>query len=130
MVAYNFKARFESPILTRRKSGTIRSIGKKRHARPGEVIQLYAGSRFRPQLMATATCTDVIAISLTFSQPGVWLGHPINGAPVIGLDDFARGDGFADWQDMAEFWRGTHGKRLGPWTGLWIRWDPDSVRTP
>ena len=45
MVAYNFQEQFVAAIVDGRKRQTIRAIGKKRHAEPGERIQLYTGMR-------------------------------------------------------------------------------------
>lgn len=49
MVAYSFKRQFGPPILAGTKGGTIRN-DRKRHARPGEELQLYHGMR-------TKSCT-------------------------------------------------------------------------
>ena len=46
MVAYSFKSQFEEPIVAREKRQTVRGF-RKRHARPGEPIQLYVGMRTR-----------------------------------------------------------------------------------
>ncbi len=126
MVAYSFQSRFEPAIISRRKIGTIRAVGKRRHARPGEQLQLYTGMRTRScRLIGRATCEGVLTISLCFATPLVWLGHHIHGAPIGDLDKFARGDGFKDWDELVKFWADNHpGKRLWPWTGLWILWDP------
>lgn len=51
MVAYSFQKRFVEPIRSGRKRQTIRA-DRKRHARPGEVLQLYSGMRTN----AIATC--------------------------------------------------------------------------
>lgn len=45
MVAYNFQARFAAAIEAGEKAITIRSIGRRRHARNGERLQLYTGQR-------------------------------------------------------------------------------------
>ncbi|MEJ0016825.1 MAG: ASCH domain-containing protein [Acetobacteraceae bacterium] len=44
MVAYSFKRDFAAPILAGIKRQTIRA-DRRRHARPGEVLQLYTGMR-------------------------------------------------------------------------------------
>lgn len=53
MVAYNFQSRFAGPIKRGEKSHTIRKNGKRRHARPGEPLQLYTGMR-------TKSCKKII----------------------------------------------------------------------
>lgn len=45
MAAYNFQKRFATLIESGDKNHTIRRIGKRRHASPGEAIQLYTGMR-------------------------------------------------------------------------------------
>jgi hypothetical protein len=45
MVAYNFKAEFAERVEQRQKLTTIRALGKRRHAKPGDRIQLYTGQR-------------------------------------------------------------------------------------
>ena len=45
MVAYSLKPRFIPPILSGAKRQTIRAISRRRHAIPGETLQLYTGMR-------------------------------------------------------------------------------------
>lgn len=46
MVAYNFQARFAPLVESGRKTITIRTRGTaRRHARPGDRVQLYTGHR-------------------------------------------------------------------------------------
>lgn len=134
MVAYSFQSRFQAPIVTRRKTGTIRNVGHRRHAQPGDALQLYTGMRTRScRLVARAVCAVVEPIRLCFGAPGVIVGAGrIEECRVIDdLDAFAQGDGFADWAEMADFWAAAHPlKRLGPWVGLWVRWNPETVVTP
>lgn len=133
MVAYSCQARFEAPVLTRRKHGTIRAVGKRRHARPGEEIQLYVGMRTRScRLIARATCTDVTPIMITITScgvnPFVRIG-PDYAESIPDLETFAEGDGFRGWGDLEDFWRKTNREAcFGPWSGLWIRWDVETLR--
>lgn len=139
MVAYSFKSRFANPILLglgekvhhepggahvyMPKQQTIRATGKRRHARPGETLQLYTGMRTRQcRKIGEARCTDVRSIriivreeKLTVELDGRW----INGRK---LKDFARRDGFVDADDMLAFWKDEHG--LGEFYGMLIRWEP------
>lgn len=39
------------------------------------------------------------------------------------LDGFARWDGFADWAEMAAFWRAEHGD-VERFVGILIEWEP------
>jgi hypothetical protein len=45
MVAYSFAPQFIDTIRSGTKCQTIRPIGKRRHARTGEPVQLYTGMR-------------------------------------------------------------------------------------
>jgi hypothetical protein len=135
MVAYSCQARFEKPIVDRVKGGTIRDVGKRRHVRPGEEIQLYVGMRTRAcRLIARATCTDVTPIIVTITSYGIKPFVKIGidyGESIPDLDAFAKGDGFRDWADLEDFWRKTHREAcLGPWHGLWIRWNTETLVTP
>jgi hypothetical protein len=129
MVAYSFKPRFAAPILAGTKIGTIRP-DRRRHARPGETLQLYTGMRTRQcRLIKTARCVAVDRIRLYFRPDftAVVIGEPGNTAGdrtqvIEDLDGFARGDGFADWSDLTAFWRETHGQNQ--FDGIWIRWHP------
>lgn len=42
-----------------------------------------------------------------------------------GLDEFARSDGFSDWNNMRKFWLEEHaGECLNPFSGVLIQWEP------
>lgn len=141
MVAYSFKKRFVAPIqvgLGIYKSGdpetalraawpsakrqTIRAIGKRRHARPGDTLQLYTGMRTRQcQAIGVARCVSVVPIRITVrehSMPVVLDGAHIGGGR---LHDFALADGFTGAEDMLDFWKSEHG--LGTFDGVLIRWE-------
>lgn len=130
MVAYSFKARFGPLIATRAKTQTVRS-GRKRHARPGETLQLYTGMRTRScKLIATATCVAVSPIRFDFrpDREMVEVHHRAAVQPAE-LDFFAQSDGFADWADLKAFWAREH-EGVERWEGVLIQWDPDSVVVP
>jgi hypothetical protein len=134
MVAYSFKGRFVDPIRVglsqvslsfdcRPKRQTIRAIGKRRHARPGETLQLYCGMR-SPQCfkIGDARCTEVLPIRIVVGKhtlPTELAGKHIGGGH---LHDFARADGFEHGEDMHAFWLDEHG--LGEFKGVLIRWEP------
>ena len=62
MVAYSFQKQFGRPILDRTKSQTIRGP-RKRHAYPGDDLQLYVGMRTKYcRLLARAKCASVSPI--------------------------------------------------------------------
>lgn len=135
MVAYSFKQRFAPPILAGLVPGplvagmkrqTIRA-DRKRHARPGEELQLYTGMRTRScHLLGRATCTSATPIRLLLGPASA---VEIGGEPAItdatGLDVFARLDGFADWPDLCAFWAAEHAA-LNEFSGVMIRWEPRS----
>lgn len=128
MVAYSFRKRFAAPILAGTKAQTIRA-DRKRHARPGEEIQLYTGMRTKHcKLLARVRCEAVVPVRMTFSRWGgaaaVWLeDRPM--ASVL-LDAFARQDGFGSFLDMRLFWLCEHARDADEidFRGVLIRWTP------
>lgn len=159
MVAYSYKGRFVAPIrvglglpvqdehrelggyqpgqIIKPKTQTIRSNGKKRHARPGETVQHYHAQR-SPKCfkIGEGKCISVDEIRL-FIQGEIivinrdkgdgWMQQERIGAP-NDLDSFAVKDGFSDWADMRAFWLEEHAgelKHLGPFVGVLIRWEVD-----
>lgn len=140
MVAYSFKARFAAPIADRIKPHTLRNR-RKRHARPGETLQLYTGMRTRHcRLIGTATCDRLQAISIDFtSSEPIWLcevRHPEPSVfyefgvsvPVTAPEAFAISDGFDSLEDMARFWRDEHD--VSEWDGILIGWDVTTLILP
>lgn len=123
MVAYSFKARFALPIIDETKGGTIRA-NRRRHARPGEELQLYTGMRTRQcRLIARKTCIAVEPVELLMGifHPAVhFSGRCQHLAGAAKLDAFACFDGFDDWADMKAFWRKTH--EASHFQGWHIRW--------
>lgn len=110
---------FRQPIRTGIKTQTIRAY-RKRHARPGEIVQLYYAMRTKHcALIGIGNCLYVTPVQLVFPENRVILG----GAAFEGwkkLDDFAHSDGFDGWLAMREFWREQHGP--GPFSGVLIKW--------
>ena len=108
MVAYSFKQQFVAPILSGAKRQTIRA-DRKRHAREGELLQLYTGMRTRQcRLIGRAVCDGIVPIRLQLRDlPLVWRGDETLHTKED-LDTFARSDGFADWPAMRAFWRDNH----------------------
>ena len=133
MVAYSFKPRFAGPILAGAKAQTVRAH-RRRHARPGEQLQLYTGMRTKHRrLISTVICESVEPVRLTFNRS---LGPLlfIVGDVVLSSAEreaFAQADGFgqdgiAALDDMSEFWFGTHGRGVNDidFRGVVIRWQP------
>ena len=119
MTAYSFQKEFIQPIRTGIKTHTIRS-DRKRHARPGEIVQLYYAMRTKHcALIGTGTCFYVTPVQLVFRENRVILGEAVFEG-LHKLDTFAHSDGFAGWPEMREFWREKHG--TGPFSGVLIKW--------
>jgi hypothetical protein len=138
MVAYSFKRRFVDPILLglgspdpvaifrnpgmMPKRQTIRPVGNRRHARPGEALQLYHSMRTKQCVkIGEAICSDTISVI-------IWIGDSDmivqRGAYLLGckqLKTFAQEDGFADPDDMLRFWHEEHAG-VEKFIGVCIMW--------
>ncbi|GEP06862.1 hypothetical protein [Methylobacterium oxalidis] len=122
MVAYSFKKRFAAPILAGTKAQTIRA-DRKRHARLGELVQLFTGMRTKHcRRLGEARCTEVYSIALdlelgiVFANDG-WIRTQED------LDAFARQDGFPYWSELVAFWAAEH-PGVSYFSGILIRWTP------
>lgn len=143
MVAYSFKRRFVTRIQVGLgqiehipatefipKRQTIRAVGKRRHAKPGEILQLYHGMRSSKCFkIGDARCVAVDEIRLFMRSEIIEIRRSDSFSSLIdkpgALDSFACDDGFEDWADMRQFWREEHAsKRLGAFVGLLVRWEP------
>lgn len=136
MVAYSFRPRFVGPILAGSKRQTIRA-GRRRHAAPGEEVQLYTGMRTRHcKLIGRAKCIATYRIVIDLVRQSInaeedpsrdWeVGVPLEFPAIVAartIDDFARLDGFEDWPDMRAFWRGEH-PGVDEFIGWLITWGP------
>lgn len=139
MVAYSFKRRFVEPIrwglglgldlsdntakIGAPKRQTIRA-DRKRHARPGEELQLYSGMRTKGCfLIGRARCVGVESIRLRFGRrTDVVIGKiPLNPTDK-NLDAFAREDGFENWNALRDFWNEEHG--VERFEGVIVYWEP------
>ena len=112
MVAYSFRPRFIAPIRSGEKRQTIRKVGLKRHALPGEKLQLYAGMRTKHcEKIAEAVCMELQQIEISPAAHGTIM-IKLDKAPWLYPDEleaFARADGFASPTDMRNFWLQNHG---------------------
>lgn len=135
MVAYSFASQFVEPVATLKKRQTVRGF-RKRHARPGEELQLFTAMRTkhcRKILTPDPICLDVrhIVIDLAPRNPKLIVLIEIDG---IALDDaaieaFAVADGFGSDRPgacprfrMGRFWLQNH--HAGAFEGVVIRWEP------
>ena len=136
MVAYSFKPRFVEPIrigLSKvslsfdcpPKRQTIRAIGKRRHALPGETLQLYTGMRTKQcDKIGDARCISVEPIVIKVPKDDYWLWVRIGqGDEFEAGDEFAIADGFRDIEDMWSFWRKEH-PDAATFKGVLIKWEP------
>lgn len=151
MVAYSFQKQFVDPILIgldrgnevsvaaypagtviRPKRQTIRAVGKRRHARAGETLQLYYGMRTKQCFsIGVARCVNVRPIRISFDLPGGFDEVAIEGDEPFGaaaedihrLDDFAAKDGFVSWDAMLKFWSEQH-PGIDRFEGVLIEWEP------
>lgn len=128
MVAYSFQKRFAPPILDGTKVHTIRAE-RRRHARPGEAMQLYTGMRTKVcKLILTPVCEAAVPVHMVFCRRGgaeIRIGGRLMAAVL--LDAFARADGFADLADMVGFWWAAHPLEDGvtlTFQGVLLRWKP------
>ncbi len=124
MVAYSFNKRFETTIREGWKTQTIRK-SRARHARPGEMLQLFCGMRTAHcrKIVEDTRCTEVMAVRLCFGAGGVIDTIQTDEVAVRDLDAFAIRDGFTDIDDMSAFWRKEHGPLAGlEFNGVLIEW--------
>lgn len=124
MVAYSFKKQFAEPILAGTKRQTIRA-DRKRHARPGEELQLYTGMRTKQcRKVGRSICEAVLTILIDMTTETVVIRHEKLDDLIETPDDlakFAMADGFASWADMKAFWRTNH-PGVDEFEGVMIRW--------
>ena len=124
MVAYSFQRRFKDPIYRGVKRQTVRA-DRKRHARPGEMLQLFTGMRTRQcaKIIDDQRCTAVLPVEIRFDPASGIVNILTGGVPVRSLDDFAVRDGFTDIQDMSAFWNQQHDIQPGGvFCGVVIEW--------
>lgn len=145
MVAYSFKRFFAPQISIGLKNQTVRA-NRRRHARPGEAIQLYQGMRTRhcrkiltpdpvcrhvhPIVIETSTHTDRFIAGIELC------GTRLNADD---MEAFARTDGFAPehinglaaglkgkcaLDNMGAFWRANH--QGGRFEGVTVFWSRDA----
>jgi hypothetical protein len=124
MVAYNFKAEFAADVGSLKKRQTIRANGKRRHARPGEPLQLYTGMRTkacRKLVLPDPPCKSAEPISIWFLSNGQGINVTVNGEPVEDreLDQLAQADGFRDADGLRQYVAEEYGL---PFDGTLIKW--------
>lgn len=136
MVAYSFAPQFRDQVRLLIKRQTVRAF-RRRHAVPGEPIQLYTAMRTkhcRKLVDPDPTCVRVrlIEIMIRFDRkcPIDWIA--IEGRKLSGeeAETFAVADGFSRrlmhsaLAEMGEFWLAAHGS--GRFEGVLIEWEPSN----
>lgn len=129
MVAYSFKAQFCAPILAGTKRQTIRAE-RKRHALPGEQLQLYTGMRTRQcRIIGRAVCSRVFPLRIGIAEGFVEVSERERWEGPDFMEAFAKADGFSSWAAMAAFWGKEH-PDIAVFSGVVIRWDNLVQETP
>jgi hypothetical protein len=124
MVAYSFQPQFVPKLQAGEKSQTIRAVGRKRHARPGEMVQIYTGMRTKHcQKLFQSECLSTSAV-LIFPDRTVQVDDRT-------LDeqekaDLAVADGFTDFDQFMEFFGQNFSHRDKaeniPFDGILVKW--------
>ena len=131
MPAYNFQSQFAEAVARGDKCQTIRANGKRRHASPGERLQLYTGMRTkacRKLVTPDPVCVSTLRVELVSSNVArfsCFLEIDRVRLSQEQEDAFAQADGFSSFYDMVEWFKKTHGL---PFEGVLIRWQHDSSR--
>lgn len=137
MVAYSFKAFFAPQIVCGLKRQTVRA-NRKRHALPGEALQLYTGMRTKHcRKILDAVCESVTPVTFWITPNSIDLkvggARPQDRLSPEEAERLAADDGFAPGaicaidavgktalENMHDFWLREHG--VGRFEGVLIRW--------
>lgn len=127
MIPYKFDMRFWTPIADGTKRATLRKLRTRprRHARPGEEIQLWAIND-PPLQIRRAECAGVDGVLMELDTDKFCLGDITRNRSTWpnldlgGREGLAKLCGFEHFTDAAAYWSGVHGG--GPFTGCLITW--------
>ncbi|WP_322895201.1 MULTISPECIES: hypothetical protein [unclassified Yoonia] len=129
MVAYSYKKVFAPLIAVGLKTQTIRAA-RRRHARPGEMIQHYTGLRTKAaqKICSDTLCLRVDPVILRFSPAlggalVLLTSVEVAGVAVEDVNHFAKLDGFEGRREMSAFWVKNHGA-MELFEGVLIAWEP------
>lgn len=127
MVAYSFQKRFAEALEQRRKTQTIRKEGKRRHAMPGDAVQIYVGMRtvYCRKVLPDQVCASsepiIIDVPTDWGAPCFYRMPERPEQPTLMIDDaFAKRDGFRNAREFVSFFIDTHGP--GEFRGRLIQW--------
>src|SRR5665213_102220 len=105
MVAFSFKKRFADLVASGAKCQTIRQTAR---AKKGDRIQLYTGMRTR----ACRKLVDPDPVCILVDYVGIRPEYLTLGNTKLhagNADDFARRDGFKDYDDLVKWFAETYG---------------------
>lgn len=123
MAILNFNKKFAAKVRNGKKKQTIRAF-RKYPIRSGDKLHLYTGLRSK----AASKLREVICYSVSIiqiSEEGILFNSSLDRPPyytassINQLNEFARADGFKDWEEMKAWWLNVHGL---PFTGNLIQW--------
>jgi hypothetical protein len=127
MTAFNFKPRFVPKIIDRTKTQTVRAERKDGwRPEPGTDVQLYTGLRTsRTKLIGKAKLISITSIQIDWAHS--WVDLTKNGKQTRidcwkpgPLNEFARADGFENWEAFWTFFRVIHPDDI--FTGFVVTW--------
>lgn len=118
MALLGFKKRFVPKIRRGTKQQTIRTF-RKYPISPGETLYLYTALRTKyAEKIKEVICDWVYTIDIKINAGIITINNgPCGESTTLKgtheLDQFAKRDGFANWQDMKAFWIAEHGVKKG-----------------
>lgn len=127
MPAYNFHKRFMYPIFSGSKSQTIRRRGRRRHAEPGDDVQLYFAQRTQHcrKVRPDAKCLEVLPVTFDVGLMG-FRSIKVGDQFVDPCDRFAMSDGFDSIDSMHAYWLECRGDGVFD-DYLMIKWTPPEL---
>jgi len=118
MPILNFQKQFATSVKNGDKRQTIRSP-RKHPIREGDTLYLYTGLRTKnTEKLNEVICDEVVDVEIGLRRVDIaggffWIDHQTD------LDDFAKEDGFKNYDDMRRWFKDTHGL---PFKGTLIKW--------
>jgi hypothetical protein len=118
MIAINFKAKFADLVATGKKTQTIRRTNR---FKVGDTLQLYTGQRTKAcRKLGEAVVTDVIGVGIYNDGVVFPICDGFFFASNKGTSNFAKKDGFKDFEEMKAFFVAQYGDL--PFEGYLIQW--------
>lgn len=124
MVAYSFQPRFVPALRSGEKGQTIRAKGKKRHARVGDLVQVYTGMRTKHcQRLFESPCIEATPIQIYRKDMGeLEKLEIVVGDRLLSFEEMtvlALADGFETLAAFIAFF-----EPAMPFDGVLIKWRP------